>query len=50
MQKDITNNEIEDFFHIRNWPKQLIIRNLYDGISLKSHKQLSILSLDPNYL
>ena len=22
-------------FHIRNWPKQLILSNLYDGNSLK---------------
>ena len=25
---DTTDNEIEDFFHIRNWPKQRTLSNL----------------------
>ena len=27
MKRDATNNEIEDFFHISNWPKQLLLKN-----------------------
>ena len=33
--KDTTNKEIEDFFHIKNWPKQLTLSNLQDGNSFK---------------
>ena len=28
MQKDTTNNETEDFFHIRNWLKELILKGI----------------------
>ena len=30
------NIEIEDFFHFRNWPKQLILSNHYDKNSYKT--------------
>ena len=34
-------------FHIRNWPKQLILSNLYDGNSLKVVKNFQY---DPSTL
>ena len=50
MQRDTNNNEIEDFFYISSWPKQLILSNLSDGNSLKVIKEFQYYFPSPTWL